>query len=149
MENKRPFKLKLLPTYFKLIGLGLIILGFAPAGPIIKLSHLQLQQPAKEMIGLFSKALIVLGLAFVAGSRERHEFEGLMTIRLKSFLSAFFCGAFLVIFQPIGDLLLLGKADHISGIYIVGQMLLFYLAEFYWKKFDRSRKHKLKVAPTE
>jgi|SRR5690242_16301027 hypothetical protein len=148
MENTRRFKLKLLPTYFKLIGFGLIIIGFA-AGPLIKFSHLQLQEAKKELIELFCKALILLGLAFVAGSKERHEYEGIMTIRLKSFLSAFFCGAFLVIFQPIGNLLLLGKADHISGVTILAEILLFYLADFYWEKFMRNRKHKIRAASTE
>ncbi|MGN6601156.1 MAG: hypothetical protein ACTHK8_01830 [Ginsengibacter sp.] len=148
MENTRRFKLKLLPTYFKLIGFGLIIIGFAP-GPLIKISHLQLQEAKKELIQLFCKALIVLGLAFVAWSKERSEDIGLMNIRIKSFLFAFIVGGVLVVFQPIGDLLLFGKEDHISAVAIVAEILFFYLADFYWEKFMRNRKHKIKAASTE
>lgn len=141
MENK--LKLKLLPPYFKFIGLGLIVAAFAPMA-IIKLNHIQIPKTGKELVVLSAKSLIVLGLAFIAWSKERNEYERLMYIRIKSFLYAFFLGVFLVIFQPIGDLLLLGKADHISGPAIVAEMLLFYLMYFYLEKFGRSRKRKLK-----
>ena len=146
MENT--LKLKLLPPYFKFIGLGLIIAAFAPM-VIIKLSHIQIQKTGKELVELSAKALIVFGLAFIAWSKERNEYEGLMDVRIKSFLYAFFMGGFLVILQPIGDLLLFGNEDHISGPAIVAEMLLFYLMYFYLQKFAGSRKRKIVLRPKE
>jgi hypothetical protein len=148
MENKRPLKLKLLPTYFKLIGLAFIVLGFT-AGPIIKLIHLQLQQPGKELMGLFSKLLIILGMYIIAWSKDKNEYEGLMGLRLKSFISAFFFGVFWVTIKPLGEVLISGSEEHISGAYIIGFVLFFYLFTYYWDKLVRNRKRKIETASTE
>ena len=148
MENKPKRKIKLLPPYFKLIGLGLIIAGFA-LGPIIKLSHLQLQQPGKELAGLFGKVVIILGLYLIAWSRDRNEYEGLMDIRLKSFISAFFFGVFWVTIKPLGEVLISGSENHISGAYIIGEVLLIYLFSYYWDKLAKSRKPKIEFRSEE
>ena len=148
MENKPKRKLKLLPPYFKFIGLGLIVSGFA-LGPIIKLTHLQLQQPGKELLGLSGKVLIILGLYLIAASRDRNEYEGLMDLRLKSFISAFFFGVFWVTIKPLGELLISGSDNHISGAYIIGEVLLIYLSSYYWDKLARKRKRAAQINSSE
>lgn len=94
MENKPKQKLKLLPSYFKLIGLGLLIAAFVPEA-IVLLNHMHLQKTGKELVELLTKAVFIIGLLFIASSRDRNEEERLMDIRLRSFISAFLYAVFM------------------------------------------------------
>jgi hypothetical protein len=142
MSNQPKRKIKLLPPYFKLIGLGLIILAFVPA-IIMKLNHIQLQQTAKEYFKLFIKGLFLIGLTMVACSRDKKEDKSFARIRVNSLVWAFFMAFGSVIFEPFFYLLFFGSEDHISGTDVVFGLLFYYLTAYYFQKFAKNWKNKI------
>jgi len=144
MENKPKQKIKLLPQYFKLIGVGLMILSIVPAA-IIKLNHIQLPATGKEYSILFAKGLFLVGLAMIACSKDKKEDRSLMSIRLTSLLWAFFMAFSSVIFEPFFYLLFFGSNKRTSGTEVMFLMLFSYLMAYYLQKLGKSTMSKIQV----
>lgn len=144
MENKPKQKIKLLPQYFKLIGVGLMILSIVPAA-VIKLNHIQLPATGKEYSLLFTKGLFLIGLTMIAWSKDKKEDESLMFIRLTSLLWAFFS----VIFEPFFYLLFFGSDKHTSGTEAMFLMVFSYLMAYYLQKLGKSRMSKIQLDSSE
>ena len=148
MENKPKRKIKLLPQYFKMIGLGLMILAFVPAA-IILLNHIQLQANEKEYLKSFTKGFFILGLLLIALSKDKNEDKSLMAIRVRQVITAVLSSVFYVIVDPFFSLLLFGSEDHISGVQVIFIMLTVYLMGYHFEKYNKSRKNKIQLDSTQ
>ncbi len=137
MENKRNKKeAVLLPKYFKKIGLGVMILAFVPA-VIIKSMNIEMMQSQKELFRIFTLNVFILGLLFVAWSKDKVEDEMTVTVRLKAMAWTFGWAVLYVIVKPIIDLLFKDPIQDLTGQQVVMGMLFVYLIMYYLQKIGR------------
>jgi hypothetical protein len=137
MERKRNKKdIPLFPGYFKLIGSILILLAIVPAIIFISILDVTWSIPAKELFKTYTYDTFILGLFFIAWSRDKVEDELTFAIRLKSLVFAFFSIIFYVILTPLIDFLLQVN-DDLTARSVVFIMLVEYLGMYYWQKRGR------------
>jgi hypothetical protein len=137
MESKRNKKeAVLLPKYFKKIGLVVMILAFAPA-VIVKSMNIEILQSQKELFKVFTLNAFILGLLFVAWSKDKVEDEMTIAIRLKAMAWSFSWAVFYVIVMPIMDLLFKDPLQDLTGQQVVMSMLFVYLIMYYLQKTGR------------
>src|SRR5690242_8367103 len=121
MENKRNKKGNgILPRYFKKIGFIVMILSFVPALVVFKLMSIHMIQSQKDLFRIFSFNAFILGLFFIAWSKEKVEDEMIFAIRLRSMAWSFIFVVFYLIIHPISDLLFKSPIQDISGQDVVG-----------------------------
>jgi hypothetical protein len=126
----------LLPGYFKMIGIGIMILAFAVAISF-KSMNVEMGMDQKELLRELTMNGFILGLLFLASSRDKVEDELTLLIRLKSMSWTFVWAVFLVIVTPIIDLLFDDAIEPLSGQQVVGSMLCGYLIMYNWQKRNR------------
>jgi glucose uptake protein GlcU len=126
----------LLPGYFKMIGIGIMILAFAVAISF-KSMNIALGIEQKELLRELTMNAFILGLLFLVTSRDKVEDELTLLIRLKSMSWTFVWAVFLVIVTPIIDLLFDDAIEPLSGQQVVGSMLCGYLIMYNWQKRNR------------
>ena len=126
----------LLPGYFKIIGTGIMILAFAVAISF-KSMNVAMGIEQKELLRELTMNAFILGLLFLASSRDKVEDELILLIRLKSMSWTFVWAVFLVIVTPIIDLLFDDAIEPLSGQQVVGSMLCGYLIMYNWQKRNR------------
>jgi hypothetical protein len=124
----------LLPVYFKRIGAVIAVVGFFAA----VIMHTTLNQYENELSRVFTFGTCMLGLLFVAFSKEKIEDESTVHRRLKAFASTFtFVVIYIILISPIGDLIFEDKVTDLTNREIVFMMLFFYLAMYYSQKTPR------------
>jgi hypothetical protein len=126
----------LLPGYFKMIGIGIMILAFAVAISF-KSMNVAMGMDQKELLRELTMNAFILGLLFLASARDKVEDELTLLIRLKSMSWTFVWAVFLVIISPIVDLLFDDAIEPLSGQQVVGSMLFGYLIMYNWQKRNR------------
>ncbi len=126
----------LLPRYFKMIGLAVMILAFAVAVSF-KSMNVEMGIEQKELLRELTMNGFILGLLFLVTSRDKVEDELTLLIRLKSMSWTFVWAVFLVIVTPIIDLLFDDAIEPLSGQQVVGSMLCGYLIMYNWQKRNR------------
>jgi glucose uptake protein GlcU len=126
----------LLPGYFKMIGIAVMILAFAVAISF-KSMNVALGIEQKELLRELTMNAFILGLLFLVTSRDKVEDELTLLIRLKSMSWTFVWAVFLVIVTPIIDLLFDDAIEPLSGQQVVGSMLCGYLIMYNWQKRNR------------
>lgn len=126
----------MLPRYFKMIGLAVMILAFAVAISFKSL-NVEMGIDQKEMLRELTMNGFILGLLFLVTSRDKVEDELTLLIRLKSMSWTFVWAVFLVIVTPIIDLLFDDAIEPLSGQQVVGSMLCGYLIMYNWQKRNR------------
>ncbi|OQP52506.1 hypothetical protein [Niastella populi] len=131
--KKEPF---LLPEYFKKVGLVVMISAFVPA-IIIKAMSVEMIQSQKELFHVFTLNAFILGLLFVAWSKDKIEDEMTVFIRLKAMALTFTSAVLCVIIVPFIDLLFKNPIANITGRQVVMSMLFFYLMMYYFQKRGR------------
>jgi hypothetical protein len=137
MENKRSKKeIVLLPRYFKVIGLVVIILAIVPM-VVIKSLSIKMVQVQKELLKQFTANAIILGLLFIAWSKDKLEDEMTFPIRLKAMAFAFISAVCILVISPFVDLLFKVPIENETGHSVVIKMLLFYLIWYYFQKRNR------------
>jgi hypothetical protein len=137
MQKKKNKKdIPLFPAYFKLVGLILILLALVPAIIFISMLHTKLSIPAKELFKTYTYDAFILGLFFIAWSRDKIEDELTFAIRLKSLVFAFFSIIFFVILTPLINFLLQVN-DDLTARSVVFIMLIEYLGMYYLQKRGR------------
>lgn len=129
-------KSKLLPGYFKIIGLSLMILAFTPE-VIIVISKVSILEPQKGLLKSITKTLFILGLLFIALARDKVEDEMTFALRLNVMAGVFLFAVFFVIIKPFVDIWLSGSLDIVTGTHIVVLMLIFYLIMYNFLKLRR------------
>lgn len=137
MENKKDKKdIALLPNRFKIIGIVIMILAFVPA-IIIKSMNIKLIQSHKELFKVMTLNVFILGLFFIAISKDKIEDEMTFIIRLKSMALTFSFTVLSVIIKPIVDLLFKNPPSDLTGQQIVMNMLFVYMIIYYVQKRGR------------
>jgi hypothetical protein len=137
MEKKlHKNQLRLLPNYFKKIGLGVFILTFI-ALMIVKLSGIEFTQIQREIYKFIVMNFTTLSLLFVAFSRDKIEDELVIQIRFKAMAISFIFAAAYSIMNPLTYLIFHDPIKELSSQLLVESMLLFYLIWFYLLKRSR------------
>lgn len=137
MESKASKKeAVLLPKLFKKIGLIVMILAFVPA-VIVKSMNIEMLPSQKELFRAFTLNAFILGLLFVAWSKDKVEDEMTVAIRLKAMAWTFNFAVLCVIVKPIVDLLLKDPIQDLTGQQVVMNMLFVYLIMHYLQKIGR------------
>jgi|LakMenE01Jun11ns_1017448.scaffolds.fasta_scaffold9571035_2 hypothetical protein len=137
MENKlRKANNVLLPVHFKIIGLVVMILAFAPVA-IVKSIGFEMEKSQKEVFRVLTLNAFILGLLFVACSRDKIEDEMTVSIRLKSMSWTFVWAVFYVIITPLIDLIFRDSIAAPTGQRVVMSMLFVYLIMYYVQKRSR------------
>ncbi len=126
--------LNLLPNYFKKIGLGFILASVVFVVSV-KISGIHPTAEKKEMMKTISRDVVLLGMMFIAFSKEKDEDELTMLIRMKALASAF---VYIVIFKIVSDVF--GIIDqelieNMNGYFF--QMMIWYFFIYYSAKLLR------------
>jgi hypothetical protein len=123
----------LLPNYFKLIGLILIIVAFITA-IIMKVKSIDVAQAPKALIKSMIVNGFILGLLFIAWARDKTEDERTNTLRLKSMGFVFILTALFVVVDPVTAVLFKTTSGKSSAQGLIISMLAFYLVLYYLQK---------------
>ena len=126
--------LNLLPNYFKKIGLGFILASVVFVVSV-KISGIHLTAEKKEMMKTISRDVVLLGMMFIAFSKEKDEDELTMLIRMKALASAF---VYIVIFKIVSDVFgIIDKEliENMNGYFF--QMMIWYFFIYYSAKLLR------------
>ena len=126
--------LNLLPNYFKKIGLGFILASVVFIVSV-KISGIHLTAEKKEMMKTISRDVVLLGMMFLAFSKEKDEDELTMLIRMKALASAF---VYIVIFKIVSDVFgIIDKEliENMNGYFF--QMMIWYFFIYYSAKLLR------------
>ena len=126
----------LLPKYFKRIGFVVMILAFVPA-VVVKSMNVEMVQSQKELFRIFTLNAFILGLLFVAWSKDKVEDEMTVAVRLKAMASTFGWAVLYVIIKPVVDLLFKDPIQDLTGQQVVMSMLFVYLIMYYLQKIGR------------
>lgn len=119
-------KIKLLPYWFKFIGMIVAITGFV-LNFIVDLNYPNIER--EYMI-----FTMVFGLLIYALSSEKSEDELLKQVRSNSIFSAFFMGILIHLFLVFLNHWLGDSIKEYSSIYLIGWMLGVYIGTFYSAK---------------
>jgi hypothetical protein len=134
LTNKK--KYTLLPVYFKRIGIVVILLSFLPL-IIVKAFDIELIKSQKELFKTLTLNILILGMVFIAWSRDKIEDEMTMSIRLSSMAWTFLWAVLLVVIKPLFDFLFYGTSSVFTAQPLVIMMLFYYLFVYYQKKRAR------------
>ena len=137
MENKGIKKeLRLLPNYYKKIGVVMIVVIIVTAISI-KLSNIEIVQSQRDLYKLISKTIFTLGLFFIAMAKDKIEDELTSNLRLKAMASTFSFAVVVVLIYPFIDLVFNDPIEGLSGLQVVDMMLVFYMVMYYLLKGGR------------
>jgi hypothetical protein len=131
--NKQP---KLLGVHFKKIGVVVMVLSMVP-GLIVKTMHIVVMESQKDLLKSLSYSGFLLGLLFIALSRDKVEDELTIYIRLKAMQEMFMFAVIYVMIKPLIVLVLQSPFIDVSGQQLVTLMLVGYLISYYLKKLYR------------
>jgi uncharacterized membrane protein len=131
--NKQP---KLLGVQFKKIGIVVMILSMVP-GLLVKTMHIALMASQKDLLKSLSYSGFLLGLLFIALSRDKVEDELTIYIRLKAMQEMFMFAVIYVMIKPLIVWVLQAPFIDVSSQQLVTLMLLGYLISYYLKKLYR------------
>lgn len=126
--------LKLLPNYFKKIGLGFVLISIVFIVSV-KISGIHITAEIKEMMKTVFWDILILGMLFIAFSKEKDEDELTMLIRMKALASAF---VYVVIFKIVNDVFSLfnqASDENMHGYFF--QMMFWYFFVYYAAKLSR------------
>jgi hypothetical protein len=124
---------RFLSVYFKWVGVTIILLALVH-GIIMKAMNVELQPDQKEIFRIFTMNAFILGLLFIALSRDKFEHEGIGSVRFKAMAWSFIWAVIYVIVSPFIDLLFKDPVEDLSGQQVVMSMLFIYLLMFYLQK---------------
>ena len=131
--NKQP---KLLGVHYKKIGVVVMVLSMVP-GLIVKTMHIVLMESQKDLLKSLSYSGFLLGLLFIALSRDKVEDELTIHIRITSMQEMFIFAVIYVMIKPLIVWVLQSPFTDVSGQQLVALMLVGYLISFYLKKLNR------------
>lgn len=133
MENRINKKqLILLPTYFKWVGLATMALSV--------IANIVLKQGKQELVDLSEvyRTLtlngFILGIFFLALSKDKVEDEMTMSFRLRSMSFSFIGAIIMVVVRPVIDILSGDTISMMSSQSVVMSMLIVYVASYYLNK---------------
>ncbi|WP_026703666.1 hypothetical protein [Flavobacterium soli] len=114
------------PNYFKKIGLGFIFL--AVVIPLCaKFLAFEIVEEQKDFYKIIFFNVLILGLFFIAWSKDKFEDEMTMQIRMKAIGFTFMTSVFYIIFRPLVDLILKEPVTQMSAHELMMFMLFMYI----------------------
>jgi len=120
----------LFPTYFKIVGLIVIVLGFV-AMFVLKPIVTPEQKPLAKTITI---NIVILGLFFIAWSRDKIEDEMSVHLRFHAMALSFIFGVMFSFADPIINLITGSDDFDLPGQQLVMTMLLFFIFTYAIKK---------------
>lgn len=133
MKNNATPKKHGIPTYFKKIGLTIMVLALLP-GLVVKIWDIELAQHSKELIRVLTKNAFILGVLLIALAKDKIEDEMIGALKLRTMAFAFVFGVLIVIITPLVDLISNDSISEMSGHRVVLSMLVVYLITYYLGK---------------
>lgn len=130
---KRARTLRLLPTSFKTVGMVVMVLAIA-SPVLVKVMHVQIDSPAKELLRILTVDLFLVGLLCIAFARDRMEDEMTTELRIRSMASAFLFAVIFVMVMPIISLVAGDPIEDMKGQQVIMTMLIIYLLRYYTSK---------------
>jgi len=127
---------KLLPNYFKAIGIVIMLLAFVPIVVVIVMK-IGIAQAQKETFKILTMDFFILGLLFVAWAKDKTEDEMTVYVRLKSMAFTFSWVVLYVIVKSLIDLIFKISIGDLSSQQLIITMLFVYLTMFFFKKKSR------------
>ena len=119
-------KIKLLPHWFKFVGIILAVIGFV-LNFIVDTYYPNIERE-------YMMCIMVFGLLIYALSSEKAEDELLNQVRSNSIFSAFFMGILMHLFFVFLNHWMGDSIKLYSSIYVIGWMLVIYIGTFYSAK---------------
>lgn len=123
----------LFPNYFKKIGLGMIITSIAVI-LITKFLSVEITETQKEIYKAVFFDVFILGLFFIAWSKDKFEDEMTIQIRLKAIGFTFMTSVFYLILRPLVDLILGDTPNNMSAPELMMFMLFMYILFYKMQK---------------
>lgn len=120
----------LFPSYFKFIGLAIIALSFA--GALLAKPYITVDQ--KPLAKTITINVIIIGLFFIAWTRNKVEDEMSVHLRFQAMALAFLFGIMFCLFHPVVSSFLNDTDLDISGQQLVMTMLLFFIFTYTIKR---------------
>lgn len=126
-KGDEPIKsIKLLPHRIKYLGAAVAVLSFI----IIQGSDYALFRD----IGPFGETFLSIGLLLVVMTRERHEDEMMITLRLNSFFFAVIVGVLSQLLFRTLDIVIAGRQSDFTPYAVINPTLMIYLLYFHLAK---------------
>lgn len=116
----------LFPNYFKKIGLGMVLITIL-AVVIVKLLPVEVAEGQKELFKVLFSGLFILGLFFIAWSKDKFEDEMTVQIRLKAISFTFMTSVFYLILRPLVDVILGDAPNKMTAVELMIFMLFMYI----------------------
>lgn len=131
--SKDKFHIGIFPNYFKKIGISILILFFIPA-LFFKLLDVSFYFQYKIFFREFSTSVLILGLFFIAWSKEKSDSSYIHLLRYRALAIAFFFSIGGVLIAPLTDFVFeISVGDNKATDFAIN-MLLIYLFVFYITK---------------
>jgi hypothetical protein len=131
--TKDKFQIGIFPNYFKKIGISILILFFFPA-LIFKLLDLSSYIQYKILLSEITTPVFIVGLFFIAWSKEKSENSYIHLLRYRALAIAFSFSVGWVLIAPLTDFLFEISVGDNKATDVVINMLLIYLFVFYITK---------------
>lgn len=131
-SHHRP-QFRLLPNYFKKIGLGTILLVIFCAFYCVKIREQVSEEYANILATVFID-FIIIGLLLLALAREKIEDELLMLIRLESMANAFIFSVLYVVVVPLLKYISFNYVVDMKGVHLIVMTLVVYNSIFMYKR---------------
>jgi ABC-type Fe3+-siderophore transport system permease subunit len=137
MENKiSKNKPKLFPRYFKIIGIFVLLMAIVVI-IVDKTMSPQIILANRTLYKISVLNVIILGLFFIAWSKNKIEDEMIYAIRIRSMATSLLAGVVFLFIDPLIDLLFSNPLQSMDGQKVVMFMLLSYLFSFTLQKETR------------
>jgi len=120
----------LFPSYFKFIGLAVIVLSFVAA--LFIRPHVTADQ--KPLAKTITINVIIVGLFLIAWTRSKVEDEMSVHLRFQSMALSFLFGIMFCLFHPVAGYFIDDTDLDISGQQLVMTMLLFFIFTYTIKR---------------
>lgn len=133
MKNNGTPKKHGIPTYFKKVGLAVMVLAFVSAF-LVKTGNVELSQHDKDLFRVMTLSAFILGLLLIALAKDKFEDEMIGSLKLRTMAFAFVFGVSIVIITPIVELISNDPVSEMSGHRVVLSMLGVYLIVYYLGK---------------
>lgn len=127
-----------LPNYFKKIGIGILVLFFIPS-LIIKLLDVSFYTENWIFFRELTTSVFIIGLFFIAWSKEKNENNDIQLLRYKALAVSFFFAVFRVLLTPLIDFIFGESVGDTKPTDIILNMLMIYLFLFYITKKARPK----------
>jgi len=142
MENQQKHQpqLRLLPNYFKKIGIGTMLFAIIVSIPFaiwVKKFNPEAFENYKQIYGILFMDIIYIGFLLYAGAKEKVEDELIVKIRSQSLASAFIFGIVWIITKPIIHYMLQNEIVDLHSQDVILPMLIMYIILFHFNNKNR------------